>query len=65
MYICTKLGAPWSADEIAIVKSKLHSIYRQRYVGFTSWPGSAPKVLRLAFHDCLKYTVSLNQSYFK
>ena len=52
----SKLGAPWSAEEIAIVKSKLKSLFRSEYRGFTI-PGSAPKALRLAFHDCLRYNV--------
>ena len=51
------LGAPWSAEEIAIVKSKLYSLFKSQYAGFSSWPGSAPKALRLAFHDCLRYGV--------
>ena len=52
-----KLGAPWSAEEIAIVKSKLHSLFRLKYYAFSSQPGSAARVLRLAFHDCLRYSV--------
>ena len=52
-----KLGAPWSADEIAIVKSKLYALFKSRYYGYQSVSGSAPKVLRLAFHDCLHYSV--------
>ena len=52
-----KLGAPWSAEELAIVKSKLYSLFKLQYAGFTSWPASAPKALRLAFHDCLRYNV--------
>ena len=50
-------GAPWSAEELVIVKSKLYSMFKSQYVPFASWPRSAQKVLRLAFHDCLRYSV--------
>ena len=61
-------GAPWSQDEILIVKSKLYSIMnsnggynavKQIYGegGHASWVDvpSAEKFLRLGFHDCLRY----------
>ena len=53
-------GAPWSAEEMVIVKSKLYAMFKGRYLPFASWPGSAQKVLRLAFHDSLRYDVSTN-----
>ena len=47
MYTPGTPGGPWTKDELLAVKAKLFRIYRLR---------SAPKAVRLGFHDCLKYT---------
>ena len=68
-YVPGTPGGPWSHDEVIIVKSKLFSIFnsggtkalKQLYGGNShgaTWMDTpnAPKMLRLGFHDCLKYT---------
>jgi len=40
-------GAPWTEQELLIVKAKLFRYFRTA--------NSAPAVVRLGFHDCLKY----------
>ena len=47
---------------MAIVKSKLFALFKSRYLPFDSWPGSAQKVLRLAFHDSLRYDVGIEDT---
>lgn len=62
-------GGPWTHDEVMTVKSKLFSIFNngggtalnQLYGGNShgaNWMDTpnAAKMLRLGFHDCLKYT---------
>merc|ERR1719450_424633 len=46
-YVPGTPGAPWTDYELLTVKAKLFRLFR---VGI-----SAPAVLRLGFHDCLKY----------
>ena len=52
-------GAEWSTEELLIVKAKLYAIFdrgnlhRGQNVTWRETP-SAPKMLRLGFHDCLK-----------
>ena len=68
-YVPGNPGAPWSHQEVIVVKSKLYSIFgkgggkdalEQIYDGEnpSTWEDvpDAPKMLRLGFHDCLKYT---------
>lgn len=71
-YVPGTAGAPWTKEELRIVKSKLYSIFGykggsyavgQLYNGNASSSGvtwadipSASKMMRLTFHDCLKYT---------
>ena len=50
---------------MAIVKSKLFALFKSRYLPFDSWPGSAQKVLRLAFHDSLRYDVGIDTATIK
>ena len=38
-------------------------MFKGRYLPFQTWPGSAQKVLRLAFHDSLRYDVGTNIIY--
>ena len=49
VYVPGTPGAAWSQDELLIVKSKLYALFNKR--------GNirAPVLLRLGFHDCLKY----------
>ena len=68
-YIPGTPGGPWTEEELITVRSKLYAIFgnggyeavKQLYGGVN--PGAnwmdvpnAPKMLRLGFHDCLKYT---------
>ena len=66
-YVPGNPGAPWSYEEMLIVKAKLYSIYSinggynalkqiygHREGNWVSVP-TGPKFVRLAFHDCLKY----------
>ena len=46
-YVPGTPGAPWTVEEQMAVRGKLYFFFRRR---------QAPEVLRLAFHDCLKYT---------
>merc|ERR1719266_1323480 len=46
-YVPGTPGAPWTADEILIMKAK--------FFFFFSRMDNAPKHLRLGFHDCIKY----------
>ena len=67
VYVPGTPGASWSQDEIDIVKSKLRFTYRfgrikeaqhvtgVGEVGDNGGGHNAAKVLRLSFHDCLKY----------
>ena len=50
---------------MAIVKSKLYWMFKNRHVPFASQPGSAQKVLRLAFHDSLRYDVGIHTAMIK
>ena len=65
-YVPGTPGAPWTEEEVLIVKAKFYSIFSNGG-GFTALnqisPGhfanwmdvpNAPKVLCLGFHDCLK-----------
>jgi hypothetical protein len=69
-YVPGNPGAPWTLQELLTVKSKLYSIFDEKggYIAMlelyngtnpgVSWmdvPNEA-KMLRLGFHDCLKYT---------
>ena len=68
-YVPGTPGAPWSFEEVLIVKAKLYSTFSQ-FGGFDAlkqiYNGKSPatfsdvpdtaKMLRLAFHDCLRYT---------
>ena len=69
-YVPGTPGAPWSLEETLVVKAKLYSVFNQhggyealkQMVGDQPWlqgfRSDAPdqaKMLRLAFHDCLKY----------
>jgi len=47
-YVPGNPGAPWTLDEILIMKAKFFHMF--------SHLGNAPKFLRLGFHDCIKYT---------
>merc|ERR1712193_847 len=46
-YVPGTPGAPWTDYELLTVKAKLFRLFRYGI--------SAPAVLRLGFHDCLKY----------
>ena len=50
VYVPGQPGGAWSKNELLIVKSKLFKLYQTNR--------SAPKAVRLAFHDCLKYADS-------
>ena len=66
-YVPGTPGAPWTHQEVLIVKSKLYSIFSGRggYDALKQIYGENPstwmdvpnaaKMLRLGFHDCLKY----------
>merc|ERR1712242_118810 len=47
VYVPGQPGAAWTKEELLIVKAKLYGNFR--YGRFS------PTVLRLGFHDCLKY----------
>ena len=49
VYVPGTPGAPWSQDELLIVKSKLYALFNKNE------DIRAPVMLRLGFHDCLKY----------
>ena len=66
-YVPGTPGAPWSFEDMLVVKAKLYSIfsinggynalkqiYGHRVSNWVSVP-TGPKYVRLAFHDCLKY----------
>ena len=62
-YIPGEAGAEWSMEELLIVKAKLYALFHQGGTALrqlngrqTDWMDapSAPKMLRLGFHDCLK-----------
>ena len=67
---CYSQGAPWTEEETLIIFKKIHRIfekpgqminkYKQIHGGLPNYPPqtnpNAPKMLRLAFHDCLPYT---------
>ena len=68
-YVPGTPGAPWSMEEILVVKAKLYSIFSvgggldamnrgkgDDYVKKGHTIPNAAKLLRLGFHDCLKYT---------
>jgi hypothetical protein len=46
-YVPGNPGAPWTQDEILITKTK--------FFHWFAYTDSAPKHLRLGFHDCIKY----------
>jgi len=46
-YVPGNPGAPWTQEEILIMKSKFFHFFSTR--------DNAPKHLRLGFHDCIKY----------
>ena len=48
-YVPGTPGGSWTKDELVTVKAKLYSIFRHNKAP------KAPKVVRLGFHDCLKY----------
>ena len=67
-YVPGTPGAPWTKEEVLIVKSKLFAIFNRNgmraldelYGGSShgvDWhrAPNAPKMLRLGFHDCVKY----------
>ena len=74
-YVPGAPGAPWTDEELRIVKAKLYAIYTKGTAALAQLYGSdevynkrggvtekfqgagpsAPKMLRLGFHDCLKY----------
>ena len=67
-YVPGEPGAPWSKEEVLAVKAKLNAIFAKRggedalkeiYNGQnpSTWMDrpNAAKMLRLGFHDCLKY----------
>ena len=64
-YVPGTPGAPWSQEELLIVKSKLYALFKQQYNAFQSSPGAAPNILRLGFHDCLKYKVCFTHTMSK
>ena len=45
-YVPGQPGGPWTLQEMLVAKAKLRHLYRWQH---------APKAVRLAFHDCLKY----------
>ena len=53
VYVPGTPGAPWTEEEVLIVKSKLYSLFNRR--GFAWGNQGAPRAIRLGFHDCLKY----------
>ena len=71
-YVPGTPGAPWSEEEMIIVKAKLYSVFNRGGGGralkqiygvklgwnWTDIPNAA-KMLRLIFHDCLKYVALL------
>ena len=60
-YIPGQSGAPWTDEEVLVVKSKLFQIMHDGNIvdqvsdteEWTRFPG-ASKFVRLGFHDCLK-----------
>ena len=46
-YVPGNPGAPWTQDEILIMKAKFFQMFSRM--------DNAPKFLRLGFHDCIKY----------
>ena len=71
-YVPGTPGGPWSDEEMIIVKAKLYSVFNRGGGGralkqiygvklgwnWTDIPNAA-KMLRLIFHDCLKYVALL------
>eukprot|EP01063_Lacrimia_lanifica_P012945 TRINITY_DN1963_c0_g1_i1.p1 TRINITY_DN1963_c0_g1~~TRINITY_DN1963_c0_g1_i1.p1 ORF type:complete len:854 (+),score=199.95 TRINITY_DN1963_c0_g1_i1:51-2612(+) len=69
-YVPGAPGGPWSREEMLVVKAKLSRLFDVEQAGHISWewkglhPGEevsvpnrpVPLVLRLGFHDCLRYT---------
>ena len=45
-YVPGNPGAAWSKEELLVTKAKLFKFFRR---------GMAPRIVRLGFHDCLKY----------
>ena len=50
VYVPGTPGAPWTQNEMLVVKAKLYSLFNKND------EVRAPVMLRLGFHDCLKYT---------
>eukprot|EP00418_Pyrodinium_bahamense_P084262 CAMPEP_0179069454 /NCGR_PEP_ID=MMETSP0796-20121207/30515_1 /TAXON_ID=73915 /ORGANISM="Pyrodinium bahamense, Strain pbaha01" /LENGTH=697 /DNA_ID=CAMNT_0020766519 /DNA_START=50 /DNA_END=2143 /DNA_ORIENTATION=- len=55
-YVPGTPGAPWTAEEAAAVKGALIAMFQETW-GISPWKQgvSAGTLLRLSFHDCLKY----------
>ena len=64
-YVPGEPGGPWTESELSIVKAKLYAVYsRSNDVMNELYDGtdvdtdggepSAPKMIRLGFHDCLR-----------
>ena len=68
-YVPGEPGGPWTESELSIVKAKLYAVYsRSNDVMNELYDGtdvdtdggepSAPKMIRLGFHDCLRLVPS-------
>ena len=68
-YVPGEPGGPWTESELSIVKAKLYAVYsRSNDVMNELYDGtdvdtdggepSAPKMIRLGFHDCLRLELS-------
>ena len=68
-YVPGEPGGPWTESELSVVKAKLYAVYsRSNDVMNELYEGtdvdtdggepSAPKMIRLGFHDCLRLVPS-------
>lgn len=66
-YVPGEPGAPWSESEMLVVRAKIHAMISNglvlidelglpKHVEYATSVPDAAKLLRLGFHDCMKYT---------
>ena len=75
-YVPGDPGGPWTPEELRIVKAKLYAIYSNGKKAMqlvnkmaakdVDILPSAPKMVRLGFHSCVKYvfTIHISQIFF-
>ena len=73
-YVPGDPGGPWTPEELRIVKAKLYAIYSNGKKAMqlvnkmaakdVDILPSAPKMVRLGFHSCVKYVFTILVKYF-